>query len=120
MMRLLTDQDIYQVTVTQLMEWGHDVITAREIGMQRASDEDLLTKARELERLFITRDKDFGTLVFLREELSMGVILLRITPQTVEDIHRELLRLLDEHTEEELRHLFCVVEHYRHRIRRLK
>jgi len=119
-MRLLTDQDVYQVTVTQLRKWGHDVVTAREFGMQRASDEDLITKAREMDRLVITRDKDFGTLVFLKEELSAGVIFLRVTPATIQEIHRQLHRLFQEHTPEELRHLFCTVEPYRHRIRRIQ
>ena len=73
-MRLLPDQDVYRVTIDQLKEWGHDVVTAKELGMQRAADEDLLKKARELDRLLITRDKDFGTLVFLKKELSPGVI----------------------------------------------
>ena len=38
-MHLLTDQDVYQVTVGQLREWGHDVMTAKELGMQRALDD---------------------------------------------------------------------------------
>ncbi len=119
-MHLLTDQDVYQVTVVQLREWGHDVMTAKELGMQRALDENLLRKAKETNRIFITRDKDFGALVFLEESLSAGVILLRITPITIEDVHRELYLLFREHTENELKNLFCVIEPYRYRIRRLQ
>jgi predicted nuclease of predicted toxin-antitoxin system len=118
-MRLLTDQDVYKITVEQLKKWGHDVITAKELGMQQAADRDLLKKTIETNRLLITRDKDFGALVFLEESLNTGVILLRVTPITVEDVHRELYRFFQEHTEEELKHLFCVVEPHRHRIRRL-
>lgn len=118
-MRLLLDQDIYKTTTDQLRLWGHDVVTAREIGMHRAGDEDLLKKARESSRIFVTRDKDFGRLVFLKDELSTGVIFLRLTPGSAESAHRELNRLLNEHTEEELMHLFCAVEPHRHRIRRL-
>lgn len=95
-------------------------VIAREFGMQRATDEDLLVKARETKRLLITRDKDFGALIFLEEQLSTGVILLRITPVTVDEVHWELRRIFQEHTEEELRHHFCVVEPHRHRIRRLQ
>ncbi len=87
--------------------------------MHRAADEDLLKKAREFSRILITRDKDFGMLIFLKEELSTGVIFLRITPGSVESVHRELDRLLKEHTEKELLNLFCVVEPHRHRIRHL-
>jgi hypothetical protein len=46
-MRLLTDQDVYRITVEQLKKWGHDVVTAKELGMQRASDRDLLMKTIE-------------------------------------------------------------------------
>ena len=117
-MRFLIDQDVYRVTIDQLKEWGYDVVTAKELGMQRAVDEDLLKKAREMDRVLITRDKDFGALVFLKGELSAGVILLRVTPVTVGETHRELRRLFQGHTEAELGRLFCVVEPHRHRIRR--
>ncbi len=40
-MRFLVDQDVYRLTVNQLREWWHDVVTARELGMQRAGDENL-------------------------------------------------------------------------------
>ena len=119
-MRLLADQDIYQTIVTQLREWGHDVMTAKELGMQRASDESLLRKAKETNRIFITRDKDFGALVFLEEASSTGVILLRVTPITIESVYQELHQLFYKHTETELRNFFCVVEPYRYRIRRLQ
>ena len=45
-MRLLVDQDIYQITTTWLCEQGHDVITALELGLQRAPDEELLKAAK--------------------------------------------------------------------------
>jgi predicted nuclease of predicted toxin-antitoxin system len=118
-MRLLADHDVYRVTVDQLRGWGHDVMTVKELNMHRASDRELLKFASETNWLFVTRDKDFGALVFLEDLFSTGVILLRITPQTLEDVHNELKRLLNEYPEDALNHLFCVVEPHRHRIRRL-
>jgi len=120
LMRLLIDQDVYQVTTAWLRGEGHDVVTARELGMQRGADEALLRKARELNRLFLTRDKDFGALVFLQKELSTGVIFLRMLPSMVGTVHQQLERLLQEHSEGELRDFFCVVEPHRYRIRRLE
>ena len=55
-MRFLADQDVWQVTLDLLMDWNHDVVTAKQIGMDRASDEDLLIQAEKDNRLFITRD----------------------------------------------------------------
>jgi predicted nuclease of predicted toxin-antitoxin system len=88
--------------------------------MQGAKDEDLLRKAKLEKRLLITRDKDFGTLVFLNKELSTGVIFLKITPVTIMEVHREIHRPFKEHKEEALKSLFCVVEPHRHRIRYLR
>lgn len=119
-MRLLADQDVYRLTIEWLRKEGHDIVTAKELGMQQAVDEELLRKAKGTDRLLLTRDKDFGALVFLHEELSAGVIFLRITPATVEEVHQELGRLLQEHNKEELRDLFCVVQPHRHRIRRIR
>ena len=119
MMRLLVDQDVYHFTILWLRQEGHSVVTARELGMHRAEDEALLQKALELDRLFLTRDKDFGALVFLKAALSRGVILLRITPTDFEEVHQRLQRLLREHTEEYLKQCYCVVEPHRYRLRSL-
>lgn len=118
-MRLLVDQDVYHFTILWLRQEGHNVVTARELGMHRAEDEALLRKAQELDRLFLTRDKDFGALVFLKAASSKGVIFLRITPTDFEDVHQQLQRLLREHTEEYLKQCYCVVEPHRYRLRSL-
>ncbi len=69
-MRLLADQDIYQITIDNLREWGHDLLTAKDIGLQQALDEDLPKRPKAENRLLLTRDKGFGGLVFLNKELS--------------------------------------------------
>jgi predicted nuclease of predicted toxin-antitoxin system len=117
--RFLTDQDIYQITLEWLKSEGHDVATARELNLHRASDKDLLNKAVAEDRRVVTRDKDFGALVFLRKKLSPGVIILQTTPNTIADVHVEFKRLVREHDEEELRRSFCVVEAHRYRIRHI-
>jgi predicted nuclease of predicted toxin-antitoxin system len=64
-MKLLLDQDIYHITAQFLLNIGHDVITAAQIGLSQANDETLLLEAQERGRIFVTRDKDFGHLVFV-------------------------------------------------------
>jgi len=118
-MRFLVDQDVWKRTVDLLRGWGHEVITASEIGLARASDEELLTEARNTNRLFLTRDSDYGSLVFLGGTLSAGVILLRIRPENQDEVHAELKNVLAVHGVDELRKSFCTVEAGRHRIRRL-
>jgi predicted nuclease of predicted toxin-antitoxin system len=117
-MRFLLDQDVYAVTGRFLRDAGHDVRTAADIGASRALDETLLATAHAQARLFMTRDRDFGALVFVRG-CEAGVIYLRVEPATFQAVHEELARVLESYTEEALRHAFVVVEPGRHRFRRL-
>ena len=103
-MRFLADHDVYFITVQELRHAGHDVVTAKELQMQAADDIELLAKAKALDRVFISRDKDFGSLVFLHALTSPGVIFLRISPIEVGAVHRVLHRLLHEQSEELLKH----------------
>ncbi|MGC8785808.1 MAG: DUF5615 family PIN-like protein [Anaerolineae bacterium] len=117
-MKFLLDQDVYAVTARFLSDLGHDVLTVAAIGLSRASDLELLQSAREQQRVLVTRDRDFGNLVFV-QGLGTGVIYLRILPSTQEAVHRELAKVLEEHPEPDLRRAFVVVEPGRHRFRRL-
>ena len=85
-MRLLADQDVYAATVLYLRGLGHDVTTAAEIGMSRSEDADLLRSARAEGRVFVTRDRDYGGLVFV-QSLGSGVLYLRVLPSTLVAVH---------------------------------
>jgi predicted nuclease of predicted toxin-antitoxin system len=117
-MRFLLDQDVYAVTARFLRDLNHDIVIAADIGGSRTADEELLSIAQEHKRLFVTRDRDFGGLVFVRE-LGSGVIYLRIMPSTVNAVHAELKRVLQFYSEEDLHNAFVVVEPGRHRFRRI-
>lgn len=117
-MKFLLDQDVYALTERFLRTLGHDVITASEIERSRATDAELLRIAQEQTRLFVTRDRDFGGLVFVGNA-GRGVIYLRILPSTLHVGHRELETVLRSYSEAELQNAFVVVEPGRHRFRRL-
>jgi predicted nuclease of predicted toxin-antitoxin system len=93
-MKLLLDQDVYGVTITFLTNEKHDVILAAEIGKSRAADEVLLKTAQDQKRVFVTRDKDFGSLVFVKG-LGAGVLYLRILPSNKDLVHAELKRVIE-------------------------
>ncbi len=116
-MRLLADQDVYASTVQFLRGLGHDVETAAERGMSQSADFELLRVAQADRRLFLTRDRDFGGLVFVHA-LDAGVLYLRMLPATVHAVHAELGRVLALYGEDELQGAFVVVEPGRHRIRK--
>ena len=118
-MRFLLDQDVYALTARFLIGLGHDAVSVAEIGLSQAADSELLHVATEQGRILVTRDRDFGALVFVRE-LMVGVIYLRIAPATLSVIHQEFQRVLGSYSEDELRRAFVVVEPGRHRFRRVQ
>lgn len=85
-MRFLLDQDVYASTIQFLASLGHDVMPVAKTGLARASDSELLKTAREQARILVSRDRDFGELVFLHD-VGAGVIYLRMLPSTQNAIH---------------------------------
>ncbi|HSV99605.1 MAG TPA: DUF5615 family PIN-like protein [Sedimentisphaerales bacterium] len=117
-MRFLLDQDVYATTAKFLAGLGHDVLRTAQIGLSQASDQEVLLVAKEQDRILVTRDRDFGALVFVKS-LGAGVLYLRVLPSTQESVHHELARVLRSYSGEELEEAFVVVEADGHRFRRL-
>jgi predicted nuclease of predicted toxin-antitoxin system len=116
-MRFLLDQDVYAVTARFLVDAGHDVILVAQISLSQASDEEILKTAQQQNRILVTRDRDYGNLVFVRA-MGSGVIYLRALPTTVNRIHNELVKVLETYSEVELVGAFVVVEPDGHRFRK--
>jgi predicted nuclease of predicted toxin-antitoxin system len=117
-MKFLLDQDVYAITARFLAQAGHDVVLAGDLGLSQAADTELLEVAQQLNRIFVTRDRDFGGLVFVKQ-LGTGVVYLRLLPSTLDATHRELEHVLSHYTETELQQAFVVIEPGRHRFRKL-
>jgi predicted nuclease of predicted toxin-antitoxin system len=117
-MKFLADQDVYGLTVRFLSGLGHHCVPVAQIGLSRADDSELLRLAHEQGRIFLTRDRDFGAMVFVQGR-GPGVIYLRILPSTQTAVHGELVRVLELYSEQELAASFVVIEPGRHRIRKL-
>ena len=117
-MRLLLDQDVYETTARFLIGLKHDVVRVAELGMAQASDEENLNKALELNRIFVTRDRDYGNLVFVKK-IKSGVLYLRVLPSNIKAVHVELERVLANYSEEGLKSAFVVIEAGGHRFRKI-
>ena len=46
-MKFLVVQEVYAATIVYLRAFGHDVVTAAELGLEEAADEFLLERAEE-------------------------------------------------------------------------
>lgn len=100
-MRLLVDQNVPRNVIDGLRNDGHDVTWAQTVH-PGADDEVLLRRAREGDRLLLTFDTDFGTLVFHRDlPVPPGILLFRLTlvsPSAVAETVRTLLRSREDWT----------------------
>jgi predicted nuclease of predicted toxin-antitoxin system len=77
-MKLLLDQGLPRSAAAILRERGWDAVHVGDIALAAANDQVLLTKASEQNRVLITLDADFHTLLALSGDSGPSVIRIRI------------------------------------------
>ena len=116
-MKFLADECCDAGLVASLRDFGHDVtyITEQYAG---SSDDEVLLKAYDEQRILLTEDKDFGELVCRLRKPSAGIVLIRID---VKNRHMKWPRLktLIEKYEERLPGNFVVIHPNKYRFRPL-
>lgn len=103
-----------------LREGGHDTVHVRDYGLQAADDSIIFERAANEQRVLISADTDFGTLLALRERASPSIILFRRAATRRPDRQvRLLLDSLASLTAQLEEGSLVVIEEGRIRVRRL-
>src|SRR6266513_1913328 len=99
-MRFLADAGVSPKTVEFLRQLGHDANHVRSLGLQRATDSELVDCARVDSSVIVTFDLDFGDVLALGVLDKPSVIIFRLADERADAVNARLSLVLGERVTE--------------------
>lgn len=119
-MKFLIDNALSPLVADGLKSAGYDTVHVRNYGMQSASDTKILERALNENRVIVSADTDFGTLLAVRTEIKPSFILFRgMTTRRPDKQIKVLLANLPDLTESLEKGCIIVFDQNRIRVRNL-
>jgi len=75
--KFLIDNNLSPLLAERLKAAGHDAVHLRDLGMQAAPDPAVLQRAQVDERILVSADTDFGSLLSRSRATGPSVLLIR-------------------------------------------
>ena len=118
-MRFLVDNAVSPALARGLAAQGFDAIHVRDLGMAAAPDDEIFDLAAQQDRIIISADTDFGTLLAFRISAKPSFILFRQTDKRPTTQLRTLVANLSQLENDLLNGCIVVFDDRRIRIRAL-
>lgn len=93
-LRFLVDMNLSPKTVTNLQQHGWDILRVSQVLPMDAEDSEILEFARQHNRVIITQDLDFSSLLALGGHEKPSLITFRLSVPDPEIITQKLLEFL--------------------------
>jgi len=117
--KFLIDMPLSPGLESWLTQKGHDAVHAFKIGLERATDAEIIAYARREQRVVVTADLDYPRLLALAHSEAPGLVLFRGGNYSEQEAVERLKRVLETIPNEELPHSIIVIEKMRIRRRHL-
>ncbi len=118
-MKLFLDHCVSKRTVDHLRKLGHDILTSKDLGKEKAFDPDVLELATNTDRVMITEDRGFGDVRKYPPGQYQGVLVLRVrNPASRTALHRNLEAFLRSTDRDVIRGCLVLLDEARVRVRR--
>jgi predicted nuclease of predicted toxin-antitoxin system len=117
--RYLIDANLSPVVAERLRQAGHDAVHVGELGLLTAPDDEILSRAARDERVIVSADADFGTLLALGGLSKPSFVLLRSADHLSPDQQALLIGNLQRVGDELVRGAIVTLSRGRVRVRQL-
>ena len=119
-MKFLVDNPLSPVFCKELCNAGLDAVHVRDLGLQKAKDEEIFQRALDENRIIISADTDFGTILAAMGTAKPSVVIFRcLSPRRPKEQAKIFLEMLPKVWEELKAGAVVVIEDTRVRVRRL-
>jgi predicted nuclease of predicted toxin-antitoxin system len=118
-MKLLLDRGLPRSAAVKLRNVSINTIHVSEIGLSAAEDAEIIQRVIEEDRVVVTLDADFHTLLALYEATVPSVIRIRIERLRAQALTDLLVKVINECSEELQQGAAVTIEPSRIRVRRL-
>lgn len=99
MKKFLADVSVDFRIVKSLRNDGFEVQAIVEL-RPSIDDDEVLKMAIDLESILLTEDKDFGELTFRLQKSNKGIILIRMSGESIENKIKKMKEIFKEHLDE--------------------